>query len=158
MQFMRLCSLLAALSICCGAAVAADSGPSPMLAPKDPTLERARSAIAQKDWAGAQSILREAVARDPKNADYHNLYAYSTRKGPNPDMKLVFSEYQQALALDPRHKGAHEYLGEAYLQVGDLAKAKEQLAELDKLCFFSCEEYDDLKEAIADYEKKTASK
>ncbi len=154
----RIGSLFLCLLLASSTAFTADSAPSPMLAPKDPALEQARSAIARKDWSEAQSVLRQALARDPKNADYHNLYAYSTRKGPNPDMKLVFSEYRQALALDPRHKGAHEYLGEAYLQVGDLAKAKEQLAELDKLCFFSCEEYDDLKEAIADYEKKTASK
>jgi len=40
--------------------------------------------------------------------------------------------YEKALALDPRHLGAHEYIGEAYLALDDLAKAKEHLARLDR--------------------------
>ena len=90
---------------------------------------------------------------DPNNANYHNLYAYSLRKGPNPDMNLVFKHYNEALRLDPKNKGAHEYIGEAYLMVGNVAKAKEHLGQLDKLCFFSCAEYADLKKSISEYEK-----
>src|SRR5438309_785174 len=114
-------SMILALSLASGAVFAADSGPTVVSTPKDSTLERARAAISQKDWSGAQSILREAVARDPKNADYNNLYAYSIRKGSNPDMSLVFKHYNEALSIDPRHKGAHEYIGEAYLMVGNVA-------------------------------------
>jgi len=55
-------------------------------------------------------------------------------------MSLVFKHYNEALRIDPEHRGAHEYLGEAYLMVGNLAKAKEHLAVLDKLCFFPCDE------------------
>jgi DNA-binding SARP family transcriptional activator len=69
-------------------------------------------------------------------------------------MSVVFKHYNQALALDPKHKGAHEYLGEAYLMVGNVAKAKEHLAQLDKLCLFSCSEYTELRKAIARHEKK----
>lgn len=53
---------------------------------------------------------------------------------------------------------AHEYLGEAYLMAGNLDKAKEQLKVLDRLCFFSCDEYTMLRKAIADYEAKRAGK
>ena len=136
------------------AALAADTSPAPQARPQDPALEGARAAIAQKDWVAAQAVLREAVARDPKNADYHNLYAYSVRKGPSPDMSLVFKEYNAALSIDPKHRGAHEYLGEAYLMVGNVEKAKEHLAQLDKICFFGCSEFTELKSAIADYEAK----
>ena len=73
-------------------------------------------------------------------------------------MSLVFQHYNQALAIDPKHRGAHEYLGEAYLMVGNLPKAKEELATLDKLCFFSCEEFTLLKQSIADYETKQAAR
>jgi hypothetical protein len=38
--------------------------------------------------------------------------------------------------------------------VGNLAKAKEQLKNLDELCFFACREYSMLKQSIADYEAK----
>ena len=83
-----------------------------------------------------------------------NLHAYSLRKSGTQDMDLVFKHYNEALRLDPKHKGAHEYLGEAYLLVGNVAKAKEHLGALDKLCFFGCSEYTDLKKAIADHEAK----
>jgi hypothetical protein len=67
-------------------------------------------------------------------------------------MNLVFSEYAEALRLDPKHRGAHEYLGEAYLQINEVAKAREQLATLSKLCTFGCEEYSDLKKSLKQYE------
>jgi tetratricopeptide (TPR) repeat protein len=124
---------------------------------KDPVLERVAAATTRKDWPAAQAVLKDAVAANPKNADYHNLYAYSIRKGANPDMSLVFKHYNQALAIDPKHRGAHEYIGEAYLMVKNPAKAKEHLAQLDKLCLFSCQEYTELKNAIASYER-TASR
>lgn len=126
--------------------------------PKDPAMEQARAAIDRQDWTGAQKILREAVARNAASADYHNLYAYAIRKGPNPAMDLVFRHYNEALRLDPRHRAAHEYLGEAYLMAGNLAKAKEHLAQLDNLCTFGCEEYTMLKKEVAVYEQQHAKK
>ena len=130
--------------------LAADSAP----ATSDPVLEQAAAAGERKDWPAAQALLREALAKTPDNADYHNLYAYALRKGANPDMSLVFKHYNEALRLDPKHRGAHEYIGEAYLMVGNLPKAKEHLAQLDRLCFFPCSEYTELKKAVADYEAK----
>jgi len=98
--------------------------------------------------------MREALARSPDNAECHNRYAFALRNGPNPNMDLVFAHYRKALRLDPEHRGAHEYIGEAYLMVGDLGKAKQHLAVLDRLCFFGCEEYDDLKRQVAAYEAR----
>jgi predicted Zn-dependent protease len=119
---------------------------------EDPMLASAKSALAAGDYAAAQFQLKAALAINPGDADLHNLYAFAIRKGANPDMALVFQHYEEALRLDPKHRGAHEYIGEAYLMVGDPAKAKEHLAALDKLCLFSCEEYDMLKKALANYE------
>ena len=126
--------------------------------PKDPALEQARAAIDKQDWTRAQGVLREAVARNPQVADYHNLYAYSMRKGPNPSMDLVFRHYNEALRIDPKHRAAHEYLGEAYLMTGNVPKAKEHLAELDRLCTFGCAEYTKLKKEVALYEQQHARK
>ena len=108
----------------------------------------------EKDWARSQQIMRDALLKDPRNADYHNLYAYAIRKGDTPNLDLVFKHYNEALRIDSKHRGAHEYIGEAYLMVGNVAKAKEHLGQLDKLCFFSCAEYTELKKAISDYEAK----
>jgi tetratricopeptide (TPR) repeat protein len=123
-------------------------------APADPVIAAVQEAAAQKDYAKASEILRDALAKTPDNADYHNLYAYSVRKGANPNMDLVFKHYNEALRINPKHRGAHEYIGEAYLMVGKLDKAKEHLGQLDKLCFFPCGEYSDLKKAVAQYEAK----
>ncbi len=98
------------------------------------------------------------MTKNPGNADYHNLYAYSIRKGENPNMEEVFRQYNEALRIDPDHRNAHEYLGEAYLMAGNLDQAKEHLRALDKLCFFPCEQYTMLKKAVADYEMQQAKK
>lgn len=143
--------LFAALLLAPAAVLPADSQPAVRT---DPVLEQATKTIAAKDWPQAQVLLKDAIARNPSNADYHNLYAYSVRKGANPDMSVVFQHYNEALRLDPRHRGAHEYIGEAYLQVGNVAKAKEHLSSLDKICFFPCTEFTDLKKAISEYEAK----
>jgi hypothetical protein len=56
----------------------------------------------------------------------------------------AFAHYKRALELNPRHRGAHEYVGEAYLLVGALAKAEEHLAALQRICLLPCEELADL--------------
>ena len=91
-------------------------------------LDQARAAIARQDWTGAQAFARTAVERNPQSADAHNLYAFSMRKGPNPQMDLVFRHYNEALRIDPKMRAAHEYLGEAYLMTGNVPKAREHLA------------------------------
>jgi Tfp pilus assembly protein PilF len=153
---LKFALAILSLSLACGLAGAAGT-PEPEKK-KDAVIERYDAASQKQDWKAAAAALEEGLQKDQNNADYHNLLAYSIRKGPNPDMSLVFKHYNEALRIDPKHKGAHEYLGEAYLMVGNLPKAKEHLAQLDKLCFFSCSEFRDLKKAIADYESKLAAK
>jgi tetratricopeptide (TPR) repeat protein len=139
-----------------GVAFAAGGSPDPEPAwgPSDPVIEKVNALAKRNDWQGAIALLRDAVAATPANAEYHNMYAYSIRKSASPDMGLVFKHYNEALRLKPDYRGAHEYIGEAYLMVDNLAKAKEHLARLDRLCTFGCEEYTDLKKAVAQYEAK----
>ena len=144
-------TLILALAMACGPALAAGDPPAET---RDPVIEKAMAATKRQDWAAAADALKGGLAADPNNASYHNLYAYSLRKSANPDMNLVFKHYNEALRIDPKHRGAHEYIGEAYLMVGNVAKAKEHLSALDKLCFFPCVEYSDLKKSIAEHEKK----
>jgi len=153
-----LLSLLAALLLSLPA-YAADTDTTPKPEPKkDAVMEDARAAIEQKDWTRAQRLLVNGLTQNPRNADYHNLYAYSIRKGASPDMNLVFKHYNEALRINPEHRGAHEYIGEAYLMVGNLPKAKEHLAALDRLCLLPCAEYSDLKKAVAQHESRHAAR
>ena len=108
-------------------------------------------AIQASKFAEAISLLEQVVARDQTNADAYNWLAYATRR--NGDPAKAIGIYEQALAIDPKHRGAHEYIGEAYLALNDLANAKQHLAKLDSLCFLPCSEYTDLKKAIKEYEE-----
>jgi Tfp pilus assembly protein PilF len=117
--------------------------------PADPNFTRAKAMIEARDYANALPLLQQVVAKDPKNADAYNLMGYATRKSGNPNGSLQY--YQQALAIDPRHLGANEYIGEAYLMLDQPAQADQHLARLDSLCVFGCAEYRMLKTAIANY-------
>ena len=119
--------------------------------PSQPSkLEVAEKAVKAGDFNRAIDLLQKVVADDSQNADAWNYLGFSQRKLKRFDQAL--GTYQKALAIDPEHRGANEYLGELYLQTGDLAKAKERLKKLDDVCFFGCEEFDDLKQAIKAYE------
>ena len=136
--------------------MALQAADDPAAAAADSVLQQAREATSRQDFAAAAALLRDALAKTPANPDYHNLYAYAVRKGPQPNMDLVFKHYNEALRLAPKHRGAHEYIGEAYLSVGNVHKAREHLTQLDRICFFGCEEYSSLKKAIREYEAKGA--
>ncbi len=118
--------------------------------PEDPDYTAGVRAIQAGQYAAAVPLLERAVRREPANADAHNWLAYAVRRNGDPARSIPI--YQKALSIDPKHRGAHEYIGEAYLALDNLPKAKEHLARLDKLCFFPCSEYKDLKKAVQDYE------
>lgn len=117
----------------------------------DPAYEPAVRSIEKGEYARAIGLLEGVVVREPANADAQNWLAYATRQ--NGDAQKAIPIYEKALAIDPRHRGAHEYIGEAYLVLGDLDRAKQHLAQLDRLCFFPCSQYRDLKRAVEAYEK-----
>ena len=115
----------------------------------DPNFGQAKALIEARNYAPALPLLQQVVARDPKNADAYNLLGYATRKSGNPTGSLQY--YNQALQIDPKHLGAHEYVGEAYLMLDQPQQAEQYLARLNSLCLFGCTEYRMLKAAIADY-------
>ena len=78
------------------------------------------------------------------------IRSHPLARQPKVDEELL---HDAALAIDPKHRGAHEYIGEAYLTLDDLAKAKTHLARLDSFCFLPCSEYSDLKKSVEAYEK-----
>jgi predicted Zn-dependent protease len=65
----------------------------------------------------------------------------------------AFGYYFKALATRPGATTTRQYLGEAYLQIGDPKRAREQLAEIARRCGTACEDYTALAEEIAKYER-----
>jgi tetratricopeptide (TPR) repeat protein len=130
--------------------VFADAGSS-----RDSRLAPFQKLIDADKYEMAISELTKELGESPDDADLLNLLAYSQRKLMRFDEALV--NYQKALEIEPKHRGANEYLGELYLQLGQLDKALERLKVLDKACFFGCEEFDELEEAIETYRSQNAS-
>jgi tetratricopeptide (TPR) repeat protein len=115
----------------------------------DPDFVAGKKALGAGDWHGAIAAFTLAALRDPQNADIQNYVGYAYRR--LRQLQPAFAHYRQALALNPRHRSAHEHLGEAYLVKGDLDNAEKHLAKLESICLVPCAEYGDLQTAIAVY-------
>ena len=147
----RLASAVAALALIAGLGLAPVLSSAPAYAVDNttstdaPDLTSVRTKIKAKDYAGALAELRE-LADDVQHADVYNLMGYTLRKAG--DFKTSLTYYTKAIEMQPEHKAAREYLGELYVETGNMEKAKEQLAVLAKLCPGGCEEREDLQKAI----------
>ena len=138
-----------ALAACVGLAHAADTSTSE---PASSWQAQAQKEIKANNYSAAISTLE--AANQSNSADWNNLLGYAQRKKSPPDLAAAERFYQAALKIDPKHRGALEYYGELFLMKNDLAGAEQMLARLDKACVFSCEEFRDLKEAIARFNNK----
>ncbi len=114
-----------------------------------PSVEQGRASYAEAvgfinqdrfaDAYAAFARAREALGPDP---DVLNYLGFTSRKMGRLDDALAY--YRSALRLDPSHLGATEYLGELYIQMGDLNRAHSQLARLDDLCAYGCAQREEL--------------
>lgn len=116
---------------------------------RDADAVAGKEALARKDWSAATRRLSQALVRHPDDADLHNDLGYAYRNQKQLDRAL--EHYKRAIALDPRHRGAHEYIGEAYLMMGDLASAEKHLDVLRAICLLPCDELADLEKAVVAY-------
>ena len=141
--------LWATVAAFCPIAFADPEETDPDLAKVDEDYAAGRRAAERKDWAESVRLFERTEKRHPDHADLQNSLGFSYRNLKQYD--LAFRHYKRALQLDPRHRGAHEYIGEAYLLIGDLPNAQQHLAALKDICLLPCEELSDLERAIAQY-------
>ena len=113
--------------------------------------KRGYDEVSNGNYQLAIKYLLKAAKTSPDNPDVYNLLGFSHRKLDKLEESFMY--YNRALKLNPRHLGANEYIGELYLKTNNLKKAEEHLKILDDICFFGCDEYDDLKESIEKYKK-----
>ena len=144
-----ICALMLALSL--PVAMANMTQSKPAANKEDADFVAGKKAIETKNWKSAVEALSRALTRSPESADIHNYLGYAYRH--LDELNLSFTHYKEALRIDPNHRGAHEYIGEAYLKAGQPDKAVEHLARLEQICGKRCEEYQDLAKSIAAYQK-----
>lgn len=147
-----LISFLLGLALCGNSAMAARDKDESPASKTSPNLTAGRKAVDAKDFNTALQHLTKAASEAPKDADVHNLLGYSYRNLRQFDKAL--EHYRVALEIDPRHRGANEYMGELYLEMDQPANAEKHLSALSKACLFGCKEYTELKEAIQNYKTK----
>lgn len=112
---------------------------------------KAQTHVDQNDWPAAVARLEKYTKDKPNDADGFNLLGYSLRQLKRyPE---AIQNYKEALRLDPQHRGAHEYLGQAYVQLKEMDQARALLASLEKICGLQCEQYLALKKAIDQADK-----
>jgi len=136
---------LALLACGAGAVQSDDADDQALLADAD--YAGGLAALKVGDAAAALKRFQSALKRFPEAANLHNELGFSYRKLGQFDK--AFEHYKRALTIDPRHRGAHEYIGEAYLLVGDVASAEKHVAALRSICLLPCDELKDLQRAIA---------
>ena len=124
----------------------------PDLATRDEDYAAGKLATERKDWMEAARRFERAERRNPDHADLQNILGFTYRN--LEQYELAFKHYRRAIELDPRHRGAHEYIGETYLLTGDLAGAERHLAALKEICLLPCDELKDLERAIAQYRSR----
>ncbi|MBB4001796.1 MAG: tetratricopeptide repeat protein [Aurantimonas endophytica] len=119
-------------------------------------------AFEDEDWPAAITALAKVVERRPHHDNAWSLLGYSLRKSGNHERAL--DAYGRALSINPHHRGAMAYLGEAYLDLDRVRDAKILLIRLATECrrvalTFSdgnfqngCGEYATLKQSIESYE------
>ena len=114
-------------------------------------LALSRTLIADKNYRQALTELKRVDRVVKNNADVNNLLGFASRKLAQYSQAGTY--YVKALKIDPNHLGALEYQGELFLIQKKVTLAQQNLAKLKKLCGTSCEEYLDLKQAIATKKK-----
>ena len=121
----------------------------PDLATRDEDYAAGKRAVDRQDWGEAVRRFKLAERRHPEQADLQNILGYAHRNLKQYD--LAFVHYKRAIELEPRHRGAHEYIGETYLLTGDLAGAERHLEALRQICLLPCDELKDLERAVQRY-------
>ena len=115
-----------------------------------------RAARKAGNAAAAVRRFESTLRRFPDSADLHNELGFAHRK--LRQMDKAFEHYKRALTIEPRHRGAHEYIGEAYLMVGDVANAEKHMAALRTICLLPCEELTDLEKALSEHRAQAKSR
>jgi Tfp pilus assembly protein PilF len=114
---------------------------------EDAGLITAEYYLATGKYTQALDVIGGVIQRHPQNADAYTYRGYAFQK--LGDNKKARESYRMALGLNPRHLGANKYMGNLWLEDGNLSRAMEQLQAMIYVCAGSyCAEVDELQNDI----------
>jgi len=94
-------------------------------------LQKGKTKNAEKKFKSALSHARDATTLDTTYHEAWNLVGYASRK--LGDYPQSLDAYGHCLRIKPDYVPAREYLGEAYVELGRMKEAREQLSWLQRL-------------------------
>ena len=152
----RLAAALTALLLALPAAAMAPAPASEPVTVADSDYIEANELLDDGRYAEAVVLLEKVIERDPGNADAWSQLGFASRKTRTWAKSEMY--YAKALALDPKHEQAMEYMGEMYLETGRPELARTMLDKLVKLCPDGCEARSELELAFEEYGRRKAKK
>jgi tetratricopeptide (TPR) repeat protein len=115
-------------------------------------VAQAKASVAAKNYEAAHDTLESALAVDPKNREAYLVLADVAKAQELPGKAIRF--YRDALLIEPNDVVALAGQGEAMVQRGAIAKARENLVRIEKVCPLACPEQARLAAAITKGEAK----
>ena len=117
-----------------------------MLTPINNNISTITKLLDNKKYKKAILLLKKEIDKNELNAELYNLLGFAYRNSSNFDLSI--ESYKKALAIDPNHLGAHNYIGITYIKIGNVDKSIDHLQKLKELCKSKCKEYKSLKKEL----------
>lgn len=109
-------------------------------------LKQGETHLAAGKFLQADEAFETALAVDPRNRAAYNALARTAQRQKLFGQSIRFTK--KALALEPNDRDAIAIQGEAMVELGALARAKENQAKLQKLCPSGCAQLAELTASI----------
>jgi tetratricopeptide (TPR) repeat protein len=139
--------LIAGSAVALIATPVAGQRPDDQISPRSmELLKQGETHLAAGRFVQADEALETALAVDPRNRAAYNSLARVAQRQKLFGQSIRFTK--KALALEPNDRDAIAIQGEAMVELGAVARAKENLAKLQKLCPSGCAQLAELSATI----------
>lgn len=140
--------LIAGVAVALAATSATGQRPDDQISPRSVELLRQGNAhLAAGKFIEADEAFETALAVDPRNRAAYNALARVAQRERLFGQTIRYTK--KALLLEPNDRDAIAIQGEAMVELGATARAKENLAKLQKLCPTGCAQLAELSATIS---------
>ena len=139
--------LIAGVAVALSASSAIGQRPDDQILPRSiELLKQGEAHLAAGRFVDADEALETALAVDPRNRAAYNALAKVAQREKLYGQSVRFTK--KALLLEPNDRDAIAIQGEAMVEMGATARAKENLTKLQQLCPGGCPQVAELSAAI----------